>query len=151
MEGSAPWAHDNQVYEEAGVAWNGEGCGGNESPAIVFPFPFPWRISNARFCAACIAAVGGACFFLGFAASATILSIYFAVSNTLVHKKIRGRREKEHAPFELAPFLVRLIRDGALEDRAEEQQPPRTVVELLVAHARFLQDMVYNLHAVGTL
>ena len=42
MKGSAPWAHDNQVYEEAGVAWNGEGCGGNESPAIVFPFPFPF-------------------------------------------------------------------------------------------------------------
>jgi hypothetical protein len=62
-----------------------------------------------------------------------------------VHKKIRGRRENGHAPFELAPLLVRLIRDGALEDRAEEQQPPCTMVELLIAHASFLQNMVYNL------
>ena len=75
---------------------------------------------------------------------------YFAVSNALLHKRIRGRREKGHAPFELASLLVRLIRDGALEDRAEEHQPPCAVVELLIAHARFLQDMVHDLYAVGT-
>jgi hypothetical protein len=52
-----------------------------------------------------------------------------------------------HTPFELAPLLIRSIRDGALEDRAKEQESPRTVVRVFVAHARPLQDIVYDLHA----
>lgn len=44
-------------------------------------FADPWRVSCARLSAACVAALGGACFFFGFPASATILwVIYRAIS-----------------------------------------------------------------------
>ena len=55
-----------------------------------------------------------------------------------------------HTPFELAPPLARLIREGALEDSAEEQEPSCAVVQLLIAHVMSFQDIVYDLHAVGT-
>ena len=46
------------------------------------------------------------------------------------------------------------VRDEKAADtvraRADEQEFPCAIVQVLVAHARFLQDFVYNLHAVDT-
>lgn len=48
-------------------------------------------------------------------------------------------------PFELAALFVQLIRHGALEYRAEEQEPLRAVVQLLDLRAVILQDVVDDL------
>lgn len=117
------WTIENQGCEEAGVAWDAAGCGAGESPeadscpfACVCPCACPWRISCARFWAACIAALGGDCLFFGLAASATILYVFLLCKKKKI--KSRGSR-KRHTPFELTSFLIRFVRDGALEDRAE--------------------------------
>src|SRR6266702_7274422 len=55
------------------------------------------------------------------------------------------KKKEKRAPLELAPLFVRLVRHGAFEDRAEEQEPPRAVVQLLVARAVALQDVVDDL------
>ena len=71
----------------------------------------------------------------------TILCVYIRVSRY-------AKSNRRYTPFELATLLIRFIRDGALEDRAEERESPRTVVQVFIAHARPLQDIVYDLHAV---
>jgi hypothetical protein len=57
------------------------GCKSQETvvggDGVLSPFVVPSRASCARFSAACVAALGGACFFFGFAASATILKGQF--------------------------------------------------------------------------
>jgi len=109
---------------------------------VLCPYPFAaLRVRCARFCAARIAALGGACFFLGFAASATILE-FLAVSEELKEKK---NMRVLHVPLEFASLFVRLVWHGALEDRAEEQEPPCAVVQLLVGRAVVLQHVIYNL------
>jgi hypothetical protein len=52
-----------------------------------------------------------------------------------------------HAPLKLAALFFRLTRNGALEYRAEEQEPPCTVVQLLVVRGVVLQDFVDDLCA----
>jgi hypothetical protein len=82
--------HDQEYEEaEAGAAWDAAGCGGDESPADSCPFAGPWRISCARFWAACIAALGGDCLFFGFAASATILIYVYFLRQSGDNAKIR--------------------------------------------------------------
>ena len=51
----------------------------------------------------------------------------------------KGRR---HALLEVA---LRPVQLGAFEDRAEEQEPARAVVQLLVIRVVVLQDVVDNL------
>jgi fumarate reductase subunit D len=52
--------------------------------------------------------------------------------------------------LEFVLFLVQLIRPGALEDHAKEQEPLCTVVHLLVTRAVVLQDVIYDLYcAIG--
>jgi len=50
-----------------------------------------------------------------------------------------------HVPLEFASLFVRLVWHGALEDRAEEQEPPGAVVYLLVGRAVVLQHVIYDL------
>ena len=57
----------------------------------------------------------------------------------------KKKREGSHAPFELAALFVRLVRHGTLEDRTEEQEPARAVVQLWVLRAVVLQDVVDDL------
>jgi hypothetical protein len=68
---------DGTAEAEAAVAAAaaGTGCGGVVRPAVESPFAFAsvLRASWARLCAAIIMGLGGALFFFGFAASATIL------------------------------------------------------------------------------
>jgi hypothetical protein len=61
--------------------------------------------------------------------------------------KLTSSTIKRHIPFELAPLL---IRGGALEDRADEQESPCAVVEFSIVHPRFLQAFVNDLKGVGT-
>ena len=57
------------------------------------------------------------------------------------------RKRVLHVPLEFASLFVRLVWHGALEDRAEEQEPPCAVVQLLVSRALGLQHVVYDLSA----
>jgi len=85
--------------------------------------------------------LGGARCFFGFAASATILCVWSAAEPTT--------KRRIHIPLKFAPLLVRLVRNGTLEDRAEEQETPRAVVQLLVGCAVVFQHVVYDLYAMG--
>ena len=88
--------------------------------------------------------LGPARFFFGFAASATMLYVCSHISDRTGHKKRRI-----HIPLKLAPLLVRLVRNGALEDRAEQQKSPRAVVQHLVGRAVVFQHVVYDLCGDG--
>ena len=68
----------------------------------------------------------------------------------ILRQGITPRSNQRHTPFELPPLLIRFIWNSALEDRAEEQESPCAIVQVLIAHARSLQDVVYDLYAVGT-
>ena len=50
-----------------------------------------------------------------------------------------------HVPLEFASLFVRLVWHGALEDRAEEQESPCAVVQVLVGRAVVLQHVIYDL------
>ena len=46
--------------------------------------------------------------------------IHLILRQAICQNQSSGTR-KRHTPFELPPLLIRFIRDGALEDRPEEQ------------------------------
>ena len=84
------------------------------------------------------------------AALTTILYVYFCVRRYSQNQTSSTRRESGRYRSSSRRSSSDPSGNGAREDRADEQESPCAIVQVLIAHARFLQDFVYNLHAVDT-